>query len=237
MKIKFVPDSEFAEKFIDPPKPAKHYIPDWYKSTEFLIKGYDNYTLSTPTGVPSATIKGCNPFLDGLTAGYVYCLPADLEIHKGAEKLYTFHWRTENELVTEHSLEQHPKLPATFQGQNAVFKFYNEFVIETPPGYSTYFTHPVNRHNLPFRLFSGVVETDTYKNPVQFPFQLLNQTNEVTILKKGTPICQFFPFKRDSWRSEVGQYSEDYNRKNAFDYRSVIYRAYKKLHWVKKRFD
>ena len=53
---------------------------------------------------------------------------------------------------------------------------------------------------MPFRTFSGVVDTDMYELGVEFPFQLLNTiTEDIFILEKGTPICQVIPFKRESW--------------------------------------
>jgi hypothetical protein len=235
MKIEFIPLSEFAVNCLTPPVPAKKVLPEWYKNTPFFIEGMTSY--STVNGVPPTTVKGCNPFLDALTSGYVFCLSNDLEIINNGDNNFSFYWRTNNTTITEHSKDQHPLLPSAFNGSDAVFKFHNDFIIKTPKGYSTNFMHPVNQHDLPFRTLSGIVDTDTYMIPVHFPFQLLSLNKEVTILEKGTPLCQFIPFKRDNWKHEVKPYDQKLIEKARFNYFGRIYRAYKSLHWVKKRYN
>lgn len=245
MKIQFIPISKFAEDILTPPLPAKKVLPEWYKKTPVLMEGQHNYELHN--GIPNTTLKACNPFLDSLMSGYVICLSADLQItqkkvkHSYEEetnkKIIEFEWRTSNTVITEHDQEQHPLLPSPFNGGNSVFKFHNEFIIKTPKGYSTHFFHPANQHDLPFRLLSGIVDTDSYMNPVHFPFQLLNVKDETITIKKGTPICQFMPFKREGWDHKVKNYDETLIKKEKFKYFSHIYRAYKSLHWVKKKFN
>jgi len=235
MKITFIPTSKFAQDCLTPPLPAKKVIPEWYKKTPFLMDGYKEYTYST--GAPSVTHKGCNPFLDSLTAGYVFCLSSDLEIINEGNNKHSFYWKTPNDVITHHDKNQHPLLPSAFNGFDNVHKFHNDFIIKTPKGYSTHFTHPLNQHSLPFRTLSGNVETDTYMIPVHFPFQLLKLQEGSTILERGTPVCQFIPFKRDNWKHSVEKYNESLIIKESFKYYSRIYRAYKSLHWIKKRFD
>lgn len=245
MNIQFIPSSKFAEENLSPPLPAKKVLPEWYKKTPFLIKGNNEYELCGDN--VNATLKSCNPFLDSLTSGYVICLSTDLQITKkkntisydneNNNKIIEFNWRTENTVITPQSKEQYPLLPSPFNGNNSVFKFHNDFIIKTPRGYSTHFFHPANQHDLPFRLLSGIVDTDTYSLPLNFPFQLLDLSERVTTLKKGTPICQFVPFKRDTWSHKVEKYDKKLIEKEMFNYLSRIYRAYKSLHWVKKKFD
>ena len=235
MKIEFIPTSQFAADVLEPPVPAKTVLPEWYKKTPFLTNNNSSYNFSE-TGVLPTTIKGCNPFLDGLTSGYISLLSVDVEIKKEGEKRFSFFWRTDNEVITSHTKDQHPFTPAAFNGDDSIFKFFNEFIIRTPKGYSTYFTHPINRHDLPFRTFSGVVDTDTYMNSVQFPAQLLDMDSNIMVLKKGTPICQFFPFKRVNWESNVLKYDESFIKKARHNYFSRIYRAYKSLHWKRKTY-
>lgn len=245
MKIQFIPNSKFAEDFLTPPLPAKKVLPEWYKKTPMLLEGQHNYGLND--GATNTTLKACNPFLDSLTSGYVICLSSDLQITQkqsaisyekdNVKKIIEFNWRTPNTVITEHSKNQHPLLPSPFDGSDSVFKFHNEFIIKTPKGYSTYFFHPANQHDLPFRLLSGVVDTDSYMMPVHFPFQLLTIKDGVTIIEKGTPICQFMPFKRDNWNHTLEKYNDNLIHKERFNYFSRIYRAYKYLHWVKKKFN
>lgn len=236
MKISFIPQTEFAADCLTPPLPAKQVLPQWYKDTPFFIEGMSQY-VHHPCNAPPTTVKGCNPFMDALISGYVYCLSSDLEIVNEGSDNYSFYWRTPNQVITHHTKAQHPLLPSPFQGSESVFKFHNDFTIKTPKGYSTFFTHPTNQHDLPFRTLSGIVDTDTYMPPIHFPFQLLSLDKDVIILEKGTPVCQFIPFKRDHWKHEVQKYDEKLVEKESFKYRSRLYRAYKSLHWVKKKFN
>jgi hypothetical protein len=100
------------------------------------------------------------------------------------------------------------------------------------------FTHPLNRHDLPFRTFSGVVETDSYTLAVQFPFQFTKELEkgESYIIEKGTPVVQMVPIKRDSWEREKIEPNENEIKKNAFEYFSTISRSYKKNFWQKKEY-
>jgi hypothetical protein len=64
--IEFSAHEEYVEFKEDYPIPAKQNIPEWYKKLEHSI---DNLT-----------IKGCMPFLDSLTAGYLLKMPQDFHI-------------------------------------------------------------------------------------------------------------------------------------------------------------
>lgn len=235
MDIEFVPCSEFAENILPKPLPASKFIPSWYSKMNLFINSEKTYGLS---GMASnTTMKACTPFLDALTFGYVWYLPVDLQIKKNYDGYdYYFTWRTPGDFITHHSYEQHPSLPAPINGSDGVSKFQFDFTIKTPPGYSTFFTHPINRHDLPFRTFSGVVDTDTYHLPVQFPFQLLNFEGDSLIIEKNTPVCQFFPFKRNGWKSKIGKYNEIEHRKKTFYFKSFIKRSYKNNFWHPKEF-
>lgn len=235
MEIKFIPATKLAAHALVAPVPAKDVLPDWYKKMPALLEGADNYRL-TDNGGTTSTLKGCMPFLDAMSNGYVYLLQSDLEITKDDLQRIYFNWRVEPEIITDHSLDQHPGLPFPQGSDGFVYKFHNDFLINTPSGYSTYFTHPPNQHDLPFRTFSGVVDTDTYKQPVHFPFQLLHFSGNRIMIEKGTPVCHFFPFKRNNWKHSVQDYDEGARARDAHNYFSKIMRAYKNLHWRKKRF-
>jgi MinD superfamily P-loop ATPase len=111
-------------------------------------------------------------------------------------------------------------------------KFHNKWLIRTPPGYSCLFVHPLNRVDDRFEILSGVVETDTYINTVNFPFILKKRDNQF-LFKRGEPMVQVIPFKRESWKMSI---KED-NLTRAQAELSVMGRfihSYKKLFWSKK---
>jgi hypothetical protein len=236
MKIEFVPTTEASKYFYDPPSCSKNFIPTWYKKMPKTINN-DRYQISDDTySVVNSTLKMCSPFLDAITAGYIWPAPVDIEIKKGLDGIHYFRWRTEEVVVTEHTKQQHPGLPKAFNGQDFVMKWAFDYIIQTPKGYSTYFTHPINRYDLPFITFSGIVDTDKYKRPVQFPFQIVSN-DEYFIIEKGTPLCQFFSFKRDFWKSKINIIDEIEIKKTNFDFKSKIQRAYKNKFWEKKIYE
>ena len=233
-KILFRPMNKFTEVVLDMPEPAGRSIPEWFKDMSMNAEGYKKIGLNDfNSRASNLTVKGCTPFLDALTSGYMVTLPSDLEVKVTPEGEMFFNWRVEGNLISLHTKEQHPGLP-TITGQNYVVKFGFSYTIETPKGYSCLFTHPFNRHDLPFRVFSGIVDTDQYPQEVQFPFQLTKEINEPMIIEKGTPICQIIPFKRENWQSVKTEYDEKRVLKDRFSFASKIVRSYKNQYWSKK---
>lgn len=241
MNIEFIPTSDFAEKILPKPMPATKFIPEWYSKMNLFLDDRNSYGIGKNNHIaPNTTMKACSPFLDALTIGYVWSLPMDLEVTKQEteenKKDFIFKWRTEGNFISGHSKDQHPTLPSAFNGMDFVMKFNFDFVIKTPKGYSTFFTHPINRHDLPFRTFSGVVDTDSYQGAVQFPFQMLKIKDAHIVLEKNTPVCQFFSFKRDMWNSKNLKFDSIKYQKNQFEFLSKIKRSYKTQFWSPKEY-
>jgi hypothetical protein len=238
MKVQFEPFDKEAELLFEMPKPAAKSIPGWYKDMAVHMDGEKTTGLSKTTNVVSnLTLKGCSPFLDALTSGYMFELPFDIEFRRNEEGMINIRWATNVNYIGSHGPDQAPGLPGPVGGSDTLLKWRAGWRIITPKGYSALFTHPLNRHDLPFRTFSGVVDTDMYKLGVEFPFQLLNNIEEdIFILKKGTPICQVIPFKREDWKSEEVPFDEDANKKNGFKLKSEIVRSYKRQFWKKKNY-
>lgn len=241
MKITFtLTDSIGADGlFSDPPSPAKTFVPDWFKSMPTTIDAKKQYGLSLNNNFSSnATVKGCSPFLDALTSGYMYCLPLDVEVRKLNEREYSFRWRSNSDFVSLHDEPQHPGLPSPAElDDSKVLKWACPFTITTPPGYSCLITHPLNRHELPFRTFSGVVDTDSYGLPVQFPFQMVAKPSDILIIERGTPVCQIIPFKRESWTHTINKEDPAVTNEKRFNYKSKIVKAYKSRYWSKKSYE
>ena len=174
-----------------------------------------------------------------MSFGYIWSAPSDFEIRDNGDKTYDFKWRTEEKILeTQHIKEQHPGMKFGSNTEDFVMKWSFNFIIQTPDGYSTMFTHPLNRYDLPFRTLSGVVDTDSYPIPVLFPFIMISGAiKERVIIEKGTPLCQFFVIKRDPWHSAKKNISENDYRKNASRLTSKIVRSYKSQFWKKKIFD
>lgn len=198
----------------------------------------ETHTGLAPDGVASSnlTLRGCMPFLDALTTGYMFVLPFDLELRRNRQGMVGIRWATNVDLVGQHGQDQAPGLPIPEGASPHILKWKPGWRVITPRGYSCLFTHPMNHIDLPFITLSGVVDTDRYGLGVELPFRLLNFDEELVILEKGTPIAQVFPFKRDDWESSTVAYDSEEQKKNGFILKSKIVRSYQRMFWERKSF-
>ena len=239
MKIKFEPAFKDAEMFYEQPKPAATFIPNWYRSMPKTVDGSSHVHLSEDKSASNMTLKGCSPFLDSLTSGYIMSLPCDIEISFNEFDELNVNWLIDLEdLVSGHDGSQLPGMKSLASNHYGALKWRAGWRVITPPGYSTLFVHPLNRTDMPFQTFSGVVETDSYGLPVEFPFILNNLLikEDRFIIEKGTPIVQAIPFKRDNWNSEIVAFNEKQNKQSQINLKSKIGRSYKKQYWKGKKF-
>ena len=181
---------------LEKPELASLFIPNWYKQIDSYI---GNKKKPNGDGTTTATIKRCMPVFDAITAGYIIVLPADIYVSiKDGQQF--FEWSDLN-LVSFHPIEQAPNHPSV--KPHAYPKWINPWAIKTPKGYSTLFVQPFHRE-APFTILPGIVDTDEYYAPVNFPF-VVNDPKWEGMIPKGTPIAQVIPFKRDSWVMEFGK--------------------------------
>ena len=213
---------------IEQPKPASKLVPDWYKNMESYV-GKEKKPMGDAS--TSATIKRCMPVLDAITAGYIIESPADVWVSKKDERQW-FEW-SDFGLISFHPIEQAPEHPA--RKPFPYPKWSNPWSITTPKGYSTLFVQPMHRESV-FTILPGIVDTDTYSAPVNFPF-VINDPNFEGLIPKGTPIAQVIPFKRDSWNMEIGT-KEDFDRQNKISKKlqSKFFDRYKSMFWTRKEY-
>lgn len=199
MDIIFTNTSGVPDEFA--PKPASKFIPDWYKDLESYISGAKK---PNGDGSTSATAKRCMPIFDAISAGYIIVSPADVFISQKDGQPY-YEWSSFG-LIQFHPKEQAPDHPHR-NGLESFPKWINHWAIKTPKGYSTLFVQPFHRESV-FSILPGVVDTDTYTAPVNFPF-VLNDPKFEGIIPAGTPIAQVIPFRRDAWEMRQGR-AEDF---------------------------
>src|SRR5918999_5892198 len=170
------------------PVPAKGVLPACFRQ----LRGVDKSELSATNN--GLTVKRCLPFLDAMSAGWIIPLAATvrLEIRDGGQTV-TAGWEFDRELVSNHAAFQIAGSP---HEPHPPMKFNNYWTIRTPSGWSCLFVPPPNRPNGVFEVLSGLVDTDNYRSPVNFPFVAL-APDGVYSLEKGTPLVQVIPFRRD----------------------------------------
>ena len=204
-EIKFIANKEYIDVSEVLPQPSKLNIPQWYKE---LTHSAEN-----------KTIKGCMPFLDTLTAGYIIKMPIDYHIKHNFienEKRYssgytplhknscTISYNTN--INTMDVLDTHPveqlgeKCPFVEKNKNLPFhKLLNPWIIKTPPGYSCLFLPPMNNSDNRFSIIPGIVDTDTFISEINFPIIINGDKYPIldTVIESGTPLAQVIPFKRE----------------------------------------
>ncbi len=174
---------------IAPPVPAKAYLPDWFRRLPAVDDGVSGLNN---TGL---TVKRCMPFLDAMTTGWIIVLPATvrLDISENGSRVDAG-WDFDRTLVSNHGAHQVKGNPF---GARPPCKFHNYWTIATPAGWSCLFVQPLNRPNGVFEVAAGIVDTDTYRSPIHFPF-FATGADGMHVIEKGSPLVQVIPFRRDS---------------------------------------
>jgi hypothetical protein len=225
MKIIF---TDISGTNLEQPKPASRLIPEWYKKIDSYIGGDKK---PNGKGITTATIKRCMPVFDAIIAGYIIESPADVWVSL-RDGIQYFEWASHS-LIEFHPIVQAPNHP---QGNSHAYaKWNNPWAITTPKGYSTLFVQPFHRESL-FTILPGIVDTDQYTPPVNFPFTINDPAFE-GLIPQGTPIVQVIPFKRDSWTMELGNKKDlEAQDKVTKKLQSKFFDRYKSMFWQKKEY-
>lgn len=197
--IKFLAMDEHTFVVKEHPQPASKFIPEWWKKITPHING-DKFDL---TPAPNSTAKKCFPLLDSLTSGYIIPLWTDILVKLDTDGTPIVKWNVDVPVLDTWGYAQSKGFEIPEGYNSLVFKNLHNWSIETPKDYSCLITHPFGYPNLPFHTLTGIVDTDTLKTGITAPF-VIKQGFE-GIIEKGTPMFQILPFKRDKWKSEIGQ--------------------------------
>jgi hypothetical protein len=244
-EIEFSAHEDYFALKEDYPIPTKLNIPNWYKNLDFNIL--------------NKSVKGCMPFLDSLTAGYLLKMPQDLHLRHNVDNknekgetikdsFQTFGLNDSfsiinaksinlNSGIDTHSTSQLKGSPLLEKNKNLpVYKILNPWKIKTPKGYSCLFVSPLNNSDDRFSIIPAIVDTDTFPIEINFPIIINGDKYPIleTTIKKGTPYVQVIPFKRDSWKIvyKSRQQKEIQNSRIFFGLK-VLY-TYKEKYWNKK---
>lgn len=211
-----------------PPKPAVKEIPNWYKNTPEYISGEKKVYSN---GNTPHTIKKCIPVFDAITSGYILYTQVDVQVSQQEGQPY-FNWAAQD-AISFHPIDQASLHPAN---NGAPYpKWNNPYAIKTPLGYSTLFVQPFHRESV-FTILPGVVDTDTYISPVNFPF-VLNDVKWEGLIPAGTPLAQVIPFKREQWNHVIGS-DKELKEQNLITakLKTLFFNSYKRQFWSRKEY-
>ncbi len=193
MRVLFRCDPAFTG-LLPRPQPARSALPDW-------LRDMPRETFSDAHGMELRTVKHCPPFVDAMTHGFVIPLPCDVTVDRG---VLSWDWG-----LPSPTAAMHPRAPISFHvpeqvvgtplhrpGQ-VVIKFNSFWTVELEPGWSLFAMHPANREDLPFRLLSGLVDSDRFHDVgILFP-AVWKDASFSGVLPRGTPVAQCFPVRRE----------------------------------------
>jgi hypothetical protein len=243
--IEFIAHEDYFAIKEDYPIPAKLNIPEWYKKLEHTLQ--------------NKTVKGCMPFLDTLTSGYLLKMPQDFNIRHNVDNknekgeifkdsFQTFGLHDQSQLLNAksinlnsgfdtHSIKQLEGSPLIEKNKNLPFyKIMNPWKIKTPKSYSCLFVPPLNNTDDRFSILPGIVDTDTFPLEINFPIVINGDKYPTldTTIKKGTPYVQVIPFKRDSWKMILKSRTQKEKQISRLFYGLKILNTYKDKYWNKK---
>jgi hypothetical protein len=214
------------------PKNAARFLPEWYKKTDSYMGGEKLIKNNSTNG----TIKKCIPVFDALTSGYIIPTYADIYVTKDQNGRILFS-TSFGPQIEHHPIIQAPHHP--LMNQHDYPKILNPWSIKTPPGYSSLFLPPVHGGNPYFSTFEGLVDTDKFQVPVNFPF-ILKDINFEGIIPAGTPIVQIFLIKRNHWKIKFKDGKKANNKTNIdkqnISIYSLYFDRYKTKFWEKKNY-
>lgn len=243
--IEFSAHEDYVAIKEDYPIPTKLNIPEWYKKLQHNAE--------------NLTVKGCMPFLDSLTAGYLLKIPQDIlikhntdfkndknETEKTATQMPGLHksqsivgakYLNLNSGLEVHPTKQLEGSPYIEKNKNLPFhKIINPWKIKTPSGYSCLFVPPLHNSDDRFSIIPSIVDTDNFSIEINFPIVINGDKYPIleTILKKGTPYVQIIPFKRDSWKMNIKGRAQKEIQNSRIFYELTLVNKYKNKFWNKK---
>jgi|688.fasta_scaffold196974_2 hypothetical protein len=234
--IKWIPASLNAWQKVRMPQSSKAYVPEWYKKIPLWENGEKRVdTFADGSWESNATLRKCVPFMDTFLAGYIQELWCDIVFYKNDDG--TLGW---DHNAKEDPISQRPSshLPNSDNWHNIEFVWKTQWEPQTPEGYSSLYVHPLNRIDLPFYTLSGIIDTDNWPIAGNYPF-LLNK-NFLGTIKRGTPIYQIIPIKRETWTSQEVEFSQDVEdliNKKLSTVKSHIVDGYRNEFWEKKKYE
>jgi hypothetical protein len=174
---------------IPEPTPATREIPQWYSDTPMIRGGGTRRTHPSD----EVTVRGCIPFLEGMTTGWVMKTPTDIYITRESKGTLSVVTPTDRTVVQSRDMVQGMELGPT----DFLLSINTFWSIKTSPGYLTYNLPLLNKFDSRFRTMSGLIESDSYQDTHKVEL-LWREDSPEGHIPAGTPISQVITVDKDS---------------------------------------
>lgn len=212
------------------PVAIKKLLPEWYRKAEH--KYFDKKSNREENG-----LKTCMPFLDAMLSGYAIVTPFDIFVARDENGTPKITWNgphSSSMFVSERPSELGHTMPTPAGHHSNHLIWMGEWGFKLPRGWSMLVTHPLNRYDLPFTTWSGIIESDKFWANGNLPFNL--REDFVGTIPAGTPIAQLIPIKRAAWQGVIDQsYAEAYIIQGNTVRKKES--NYKRKKWVRKEYN
>lgn len=179
-------------------------LPEWYKKSNSYIGDQKDKTFLHKR----MSIKKCIPVFDYLSYGLNLHLPFTI-FAEGRYPERTVYSNTGESAYCKlgfHPQEQVQLLPISSDYDPKPFKIDFPYMIETPKGYSAIYVQPVSEMSKHAMFIPGLVNTDNYKNQVNFPFVLKKDfSGQIPV---GEIFMKVFFFKREELEIDYKEYEQ-----------------------------
>jgi hypothetical protein len=219
------------------PEPSIKNIPEWYR----LQPSYYNNDTKVVNGQQQLTIKKCLAVFDAMTSGYLLKCPVDIYIDTTQDnpifQIAPHFNNLQIPIISYHAKEQVSHYPIDKEKYiDFILRINLVWVVSTPKGYSSLFIAPQHNESSPINAISAIIDTDEFYSAGAFSF--IVEKGYKGIIKRGTPLVQVLPFKRERWNSKINKNFDVHNtlRHQMYKVRSIFNGGYKNFFWHKKEY-
>lgn len=236
-KIEFISTIEGLQDICHP-YPANSKVPKWVSNSPLVVP---NKKSDIPNDKRLSTIRKCSGILDYCLSGYILPLWTDISIQYDSSLGFlacepSAPWAK----IYIHTNDQFKETPVN----QITYPYFKVIKLESPwriklnKGHSSLFLHPFfSDCSDAFSVIPGIVDHDEFHVANIFvKFELFGRGK--VVLKKGTPLCQIFPYKRTKYNASIRfQTQQDIDEENKEqDLLDAFSGKYKTAFWSRKEY-
>lgn len=190
------------------PKKASSYIPEWWRSTPRKVSLNDGHEL--------VSVKSCPSFTDYFSQGYILPAWSDFNLqYDAADDYWNADFANLKKEYYDWGIHPNPQfldhVTPMFQGKSPtmVFKGNSPWRILTKPGWSVMQVPLFYHFDNDLTALPGIIDTDIM-HEVNIQMLYFGEGKKINV-KRGQPLVQYIPFKREDVEIEIS-YENDFFR-------------------------